>query len=55
MRDFKAEYYMKPFNICATIVIKTGQHCPGNAIHKIGESNDYLCDECYKIYNLINH
>lgn len=41
----------KPVLLCATIIDKTGEHCPENGIHQIEGTNDFLCDKCLIIWN----
>lgn len=38
---------------CAVKSIK-GKRCPEVGTVQIGESKDYLCDSCYKMYEYIN-
>jgi hypothetical protein len=37
-----------PKQKCAVKVVETGEHCPETGIYQIDNSEDYLCDKCYK-------
>ena len=44
-----------PKQKCAVKVVATGEHCPETGIHKIDDTDDYLCDGCYENWKHIRN